>query len=221
MNRREALWRLLFPPKCPFCGRVLDEPGVCPKCPKTLPWVEEGPRVLPGGAVCAAPLWYQGEVREAVLRFKFRSAADAAVPLGELLARCAAEHFAGDFDTVVWVPVSRRRLRQRGYDQARLLAEEACRVWGVQARELLRRTVHTPPQSSLRDAAARRANVLGVFGALPDAAGRRVLLIDDVCTSGATLCECVRVLRGAGAACAACAVVARAPKEAAGKMGNL
>ena len=221
MSRREALWQLLFPPKCPFCGRVLDQPGVCPRCPKTLPWVEEGPRVLSGGLACAAPLWYQEEVREAMLRFKFRRAADAAVPLGELLARCAAEHFAGDFDAVTWVPVSRQRLRQRGYDQARLLAEAACRVWVTEARALLRKTIHTPPQSSLRDAAARRANVLGAFDALPEAAGRRVLLVDDICTSGATLCECARVLRQAGAEAVMCAVVARAPKELSGKTANL
>ena len=215
------LLSLLFPPQCPFCGRVLDEPGVCRKCPDTLPWVEEGPRGLSGGLLCAAPLWYQEEVREAMLRFKFQGAADAAVPLGELLARCAAEHFAGDFDVVTWVPVSRQRLRRRGYDQARLLAEAACRLWGTEARTLLRKTVHTLPQSSMKDAAARRANVLGVFDALPEAAGRRVLLLDDICTSGATLEECARVLRDAGAEAVMCAVVARAPKETPGKTANL
>ena len=62
---------LLFPPKCPFCGRVLNEPGVCPKCEKTLPWIEEHlcERKV-GQSRCAAPLWYEGAVRQALLRLK-------------------------------------------------------------------------------------------------------------------------------------------------------
>ena len=76
-------------------------------------------------------LWYQGLAREGLHRFKFRGMSSAAAPLGELIAGCAAEHFSGAFDTVTWVPVSPRRLRQRGYDQARLLAESACRLWEV------------------------------------------------------------------------------------------
>ena len=70
-------------------------------------------RELPGGVRCAAPLWYEGKVREGLLHFKFQGARAAAGPLGELVARCAAERFSGAFDVVTWVPVSRRRLRSR------------------------------------------------------------------------------------------------------------
>ena len=208
---------LLFPPKCPFCGRVLAKPGICGACRGELPWTEgaDALRRGPGGFRCAAPLWYQGLAREGLHRFKFQGMSSAAVPLGELIAGCAAEHFSGAFDTVTWVPVSPRRLRQRGYDQARLLAESACRLWETKPLPLLRKTVHNPAQSGLKEAAARRANVLGVYEAVdPERiSGRHILLVDDICTTGATLAECARVLREAGAADVACAAAALTPLE--------
>ena len=217
MSLLSSLLDLLFPPKCPFCGRVLDKPGICDACRKALPWTEgeDALRRGPGGFRCAAPLWYQGLAREGLHRFKFRGMSSAAGPLGELLAQCAAERFSGAFDTVTWVPVSPRRLRQRGYDQARLLAESACRLWDTRPLPLLRKTVHNPAQSGLKESAQRRANVQGVY-TVPDPAAvrdRRILLIDDICTTGATLAECVRVLREAGAADVLCAAVALTPLE--------
>ena len=208
---------LLFPPKCPFCGRVLDAPGICDACRKALPWTEgnDALRLGPDDFRCAAPLWYRDLAREGLHRFKFQGMSSAATPLGELIAQCAAEHFAGEFDTVTWVPVSPRRLRQRGYDQARLLAESACRLWNTRPEHLLRKTVHNPAQSGLQEAAARRANVQGVYEATaPEKiAGRHILLVDDICTTGSTLAECRRVLQEAGAADVVCAAVALTPLE--------
>ncbi len=205
---------LLFPPKCPFCGKILDAPGICPACASALPWVpdEETVRELPGGVRCAAPLWYGGLAREGLLRFKFQGHSAAARPLGELIAQCAAERFGGEFDTVTWVPVSRKRLRQRGYDQAELLARSACRLWGVSAERLLEKRRDNPAQSSLEGAEARRENVADVYQAR-NAAGKRVLLIDDICTTGATLASCARTLREAGAESVVCAAAARTPQE--------
>lgn len=212
MKLLDAALDLLYPPKCPFCGKVQETRGICPACRKALPWTEgdQGLKTLPGGTVCAAPLWYEGLAREGLLRFKFQGAAAAAEPLGELIAQCAAERFSGAFDVVTWVPVSRRRLRKRGYDQAQLLAESACRVWGVRPERLLRKTLDNPAQSGLSEAAARRANVLGVYEAAdPEKLrGRRVLLVDDICTTGATLAECARTLRAAGAEQVACVTAA-------------
>ena len=219
MSRYAALLDLFFPPKCPFCGKVLDHAGICPACEKALPWTEEGAglRELPGGLQCAAPLWYEGKVREGLLRFKFQGARAAAGPLGELVARCAAERFSGVFDVVTWVPVSRRRLRSRGYDQARLLAESACRLWEVRPEQLLQKITDNPAQSGLTEEAARRANVLGVYEAAePERIqGCRILLVDDICTTGATLAECARTLRDAGAAdvMCVCAALARRPEK--------
>ena len=212
MKRLSWFLDLLFPPKCPFCGKVLDTAGVCPGCQGSLPWTEgdEGLREGPGGLRCAAPLWYEDAAREGILRFKFQGASAAAEPLGALIAQCAAERFSGEFDAVTWVPVSRKRLRKRGYDQAELLARAACRLWETEPERLLEKSTDNPAQSGIQDAAARRANVLGVYeiagGA--SAAGKRILLIDDICTTGATLTECIRVLKDAGAENVVCAAAA-------------
>lgn len=214
MSVWEQLLNLLFPPKCPFCRRIQETSGVCRTCQKELPWTGESEAVRegPGGLKCAAPLWYEGKVREAILRLKFHGASASAEILGALIAQCAAEHFSGEFDTVTWVPVSRRRRRKRGYDQAELLARAACRVWDAKPAALLRKTKDNPAQSGLTEDAARRANVLGVYeiASGADVSGRHVLLIDDVCTTGATLTECIRVLREAGASSVMCAAVAHA-----------
>ena len=219
-----VLLDLLFPPRCPFCGKIQDKQGVCSICQKNLPVTREGEsvRLLEAGLRCAAPLWYEDLARQGLLRFKFHDGISAADCLGEMIARCAAEAFYGEFDLVTWVPVSRRRLRRRGYDQAELLARAACRVWQTKPSRLLRKCRHTPAQSGLRDAAQRRDNVLAAYEAADPAgiAGHRILLIDDICTTGATLRECARVLREAGAADVMCAVAARTPSEKHGKTGK-
>lgn len=206
---------LLFPPKCPFCGKVQDVPGICPDCEKDLPWIPgaEALREGPGGLRCAGAVWYEKTVRDALLRLKFQGASEIAEPLGELIARCAAEQFGGEFDTVTWVPVSKKRLRKRGYDQSELLARSACRFWDIRPVRLLEKKVDNPAQSGIRDDAARRANVLGVYEAVGDVAGKRILLIDDICTTGATLIECTRVLEDAGAEQVVCVAVALTRKE--------
>lgn len=216
MNLREAILDLLFPPKCPFCGTIVEQAGLCQRCEKTLPWVEPEKRIWKGqgNLRCAAPLWYEAQAREGLLRMKFRGVSAAAEPMGALLAQCAAEEFGGEFDTVTWVPVSKKRRRKRGYDQSRLLAEAACKVWGIRAEQLLVKPVDTPAQSGLTEPAARRANVLGVYEAeRADVAGKRILLVDDICTSGATLTECARVLEAAGAAEVVCVTLARAREK--------
>ena len=173
MNWRQAAVDFLFPPKCPFCRRVTEGARVCPQCGKDLPWTEGKDReqTLAGGLRCASPLWYEDLARDGILRFKFHGGAGAET-LGSLLADCAGE----------------------------LLAESACRRWDTEPVPLLRKITDNPAQSSLSGAAARRANVLGVYDSAGDCRGKRVLLIDDIVTTGETLKECARVLKGAGAA---------------------
>lgn len=220
MNLWTGLLNLIFPLKCPLCGRVQDLPGVCPTCEAAMKWTGEADELwepIPG-LVCAAPLWYEGVVREGILRFKFRGTASSAEIFGFWLAQCAAEQYSGEFDVVTWAPVSRKRLRQRGYDQARLLAESACRVWDVKPERLLQKRWHNPAQSGLEDAAARRENVKNVYEATGHPAGRRVLLVDDICTTGSTLAACAGALRAAGAVQVLCLTLARTPKS--GKTGE-
>ena len=212
MKFLESFLNLVFPPKCPFCRRILNKRGICDACRKDLPWTEgtATTRPLSGGTVCTAPLFYEDMVRSTLLRFKFHSASHLAEPLGRLIAQCAAEELGGQFDVVTWVPVGPKRLKKRGYDQAKLLAESACRVWGTTPEHLLLKKADNPAQSGLSDALQRRANVLGMYELVPGAevTERKILLIDDICTTGSTLSECARTLRCGGAKSVICATVA-------------
>ena len=125
-------------------------------------------------------------------------------------SQCAAERFGGEFDTVTWVPVSAARKRKRGYDQAELLSRAACRLWDTKPVRLLDKVRDNPAQSGIAEAEARTKNVSGVYRVHGSPAGRKVLLIDDICTTGATLRECAAVLYQSGAAGVVCAAVALA-----------
>ena len=214
MSLKTDVLELLFPTKCAFCGRI-DRRGVCPACERTLPRMETVLREGAGFGKCAVPLRYEGAVREAILRWKFRGARGAAAGFGRLVAQCAAEELSGAFDLVTWAPVSERRRRERGYDQAQLLARAAARAWEAEPVAALLKRLDNPPQSGL-GAPERRGNVIGVYEAVsPERiAGARVLLIDDIITTGSTLAECARVLRDAGAADVVCACLASASPEA-------
>ena len=209
MSALDAILSLLFPPRCAFCGKS-GVRGVCPECEKSLPYCKTPLHERPEIGACLAPLKYEGAVREAVHRLKFKGKLGGLDCFGQLMAETAAEHFSGAFDAITWVPVSRERLRKRGYDQARLLAASVCVDWHVAPQETLRKTVDNPAQSGLSDAAERRANVLGVYEAVhpEEIRGKRFLLIDDVLTTGSTLAECARVLREAGAADVLCLTLA-------------
>ena len=214
MSLKETLLDLLFPPKCALCGEH-GVHGICEKCEKALPWCDTPLHERTGIGTCVAPLRYEDAVRESLLRFKFRGGRGNAEGYGKILAQCVAEHFGGEFDLVTYVPVSDKRRRERGYDQTLLLARETCRAWDISPVTLLRKMRHTPAQSTLKTPEERKANVLGVYEAvnIEKIADARILLIDDILTTGATLRECVRVLREAGATSVLCATLAASDEK--------
>lgn len=206
---------LLYPRKCTFCRKVIEEGDICEDCARTLPWTRAGGKT--SGSFfsrCVSPLEYREQARRALLRFKFGHRSTYARCFGRLLADCVREQLAGQFEVVTWVPLSLLRRWRRGYSQSRLLAEETAARLGVPCEMLLRRQRHTRAQSSIRGDAARRANVSGAFKPARGAetAGRTILLIDDVVTTGATLSECSRVLLTAGAERVVCAALCRAKR---------
>lgn len=216
MSLKPFLLDLLFPPKCTFCGGLLERSGLlmCPDCQRSLPWLE-GPAAekrVEFASRCVSPLSYQDSVRRSIQRFKFAGRRWYAKTYGLLISQCVQDHLAGEYDLITWVPVSAKRRRERGYDQSRLLAEELGKYIGLVAVELLKKPKDNPAQSTLKDAAQRRANVLGAYTApWPERmAGKRVLLVDDVVTTGETLSECARTLRMAGAEDVVCVTLARA-----------
>lgn len=215
----EVLLDLIFPPKCVFCKKLLHkgEDGICARCQEHLPWCvgPEAEQSMEFISLCASPLWYQDEVRESFHRYKFKGSRGYAKVYGRLMAQCVRDHLAGRYDLITWVPLSEQRRKSRGYDQAMLLAEAAALELGDVAAETLTKVRDTGAQSGLgKDDSARRANVLGAYRPTdPELiAGQRVLLMDDVVTTGSTLSECARTLRTAGAADVVCVTLARARK---------
>lgn len=217
---REGSGRLLdlfFPRRCVFCGRLWPEALPCPDCQRELPWLLG--RAAESRAefveLCASALCYQGAVRQSVLRLKFSRRRGYIRVLGPITAQCARDHLNGEFDLVSWVPLSARSLRARGFDQARLLAEHVAAAFEMEPVALLGKRDRVERQSAIQDPARRRANVLGAFSLLDgvEVRGRRILLVDDIFTTGATLSECARVLRTAGCAGVVAVTLARSARR--------
>jgi ComF family protein len=215
---------VVFASSCPSCGRALDHPTrgpLCDPCWKSLPRHREAlcrcGFPLPGGlSACGRcrrglqPLQagaslgpYEGSLRVLVHELKYRGRRRVAARLAEeLLASERTRTLLEGDALLVPVPLHPRRRRERGYNQSELLARELERRTGrvVAARSLVRRK-ETAPQTGL-SAAERRRNVAGAFAVRHrgKVAGRVVVLVDDVWTTGATALECARILREAGAA---------------------
>lgn len=204
MALRQALLHLFFPPKCPLCGRLLDQgQALCPGCAGGEFWLSGPQALFPGRQYirCACAGAYTGKLRDSVLKFKFSNHPEYAKTYGPILAQTIRTYLPGAYDCVTWMPVSPETLQKRGYDQAQLLAQEAAKALGREAVPLLAKTGKNVPQSSLQEGRQRWANVAGMYSVpRPDlAAGQRVLLIDDILTTGATLEEGAKTLREAGA----------------------
>jgi len=200
----QYLLDLIFPHKCPFCGRVLEryEQGMCERCQPVLPWTDGENDPVEFCDVSLSPLRYRDGVREAMHRFKFLRGQEHANLFGTLMAQCLRDRLDETVDAVVWVPLSRKGLRRRGYDQSELLARHVAEEMGLPLVCALEKIRETTTQSSVKGDSARRANVVGAYRvrAGVDLTGKRVVLVDDVVTSGATLSECALCLRLAGAA---------------------
>jgi len=152
---------------------------------------------------------YGGVTREALHRLKFGGRRALARPLADLTVEQCGATLRDGIAAVVPVPLARDREWERGFNQAALLAERIARRLEVPVRAAwLARERATKPQSDLH-AAERLANVRGAFRAAPAVADRHILLVDDVLTTGATLAECARALRAAGAGCIGAVTVAR------------
>ncbi len=215
MNRVvRAVLDLLFPPKCTFCHDLLpsSESGICDACALQLMRLSPVERSGEFFETCIAAYPYETPVRESMLRFKFSGRQEYAKIYAPMLAASIRERLAGRYDVIGWVPVSRRRKRKRGYDQAELLARQTAAILGEPVVPVLQKVRHTPAQSTIQGAQRRKANVLGAYrvNEREDLSGRRVLLIDDVVTTGATLSECSRVLRTANVKEVVCAAFAAA-----------
>ncbi len=171
---------------------------LCPQC--TAGYTPEPLRMLVGGSdsqpvFCRALYRYRGTVRRALLAMKFAGQCGRAEGFGQMLG----EMVRGEtYDVITYVPMDKRRKRLRGYNQAELLAKHCGKVCGIPVRPVLYKTRYTGVQHDLHGVSARAANIKDAFGAVP-LHGARVLLCDDIVTTGMTLRSCVQALQQAGA----------------------
>lgn len=220
MNYFQAFLELLFPtPRiCPFCHTKQQELQVCDECLAELKKIkkEMGQCARCGtlgvrGQECGncfywpqyflgnyAAIPYDGKWRKTIQQLKFKNQGWLATPLAELMVATLGNQ---ELDLVLPVPLHQERLRARGFNQASLLGREVARSTGLIFNDvLLKRVIATPHQSGLGQR-KRASNVRNAFQ-IDDGGilrGKRILLVDDIMTSGATLIECSKVLHQGGA----------------------
>lgn len=213
---------LLFPRRCPVCHEVVEEPGklVCSICSTRLPYVKEPfcrkcgkPLLTEEREYCQdcvrkthgfrqgrAPFVYDRVMRQSIARFKYGGRREyAAFYAEEILRRCAREALLWKAEAFLPIPLHPKKRRKRGYNQAELLARELSRRSGIPVdKNLLLRVKNTRAQKELNDR-ERRENLKNAFalqkGSVPY---RTVILVDDIYTTGSTMDEAARVLRGNG-----------------------
>jgi ComF family protein len=236
-----GLFQLVFPDDCRVCGEPLREVSRIPVCSRCLkepapfvaehfcaacrtPFLNRAPLDESGRcAMCRLGLAgydavysygsYEGALRKLVHLLKYGGVRPLARPLGGYLARVLPREQR--FDLIVPMPLHWRRRWQRGFNQAELLAREIARRWNAPVGNVVRRVRFTASQAGLT-LAQRRLNVRGAFSAKRGVRldGMRVLLVDDVLTTGASAGACARALKRAGTAHVALLTLARADRRA-------
>ncbi len=217
--------KLLYPQRCRYCNNVIDiRRELCHTCENTLQRIEGEICKLCGKSIedcdcghkkhfykyICAPFYYEGAASRAIWNFKFRNMTKISKPLAEELVQCFETHYKGyDFDLCTFVPSAKEDLKKRGYNQAELLARDFCEISGLKCEEILVKNFSTEAQHNL-SSAERSGNLLGAID-LKDGVNvenMRILLIDDIKTTGSTLNECAKILLIGGAAEVFCLTVA-------------
>ena len=214
----------LFPEKCVLCGGILekDEMDLCRKCRLEAPECSLSRVKYPFLDSWTALWLYQDVVRRSILRYKFYGRRNYAAAYARMLGMKLMKEDRLQVDLITWVPISEKRRKKRGFDQGQLLAEKLGQEVGMPVQPLLKKIRNNPPQSGIVGQAHRKANVLGVYKATEPEAfiGKRILLLDDILTTGATAGECARILLTAGAEEVHLGVVAAANQQATKKTGR-
>ena len=193
---------LFFPPKCVLCRGLLtrDQTHFCPECRKRAPVYGKSNFTISFVARWTGVWYYKDVVRRSLIRYKFSGQRHYVHAYAQVLALRLRQEQMENFDVLTFVPIAPLRRWIRGYDQVEILAEALGKEMGIPAVRTLKKIRNNIPQSRLRDVHRRRANVLGAYR-VNDAAricGKRVLLLDDVVTTGATASECARTLLSSG-----------------------
>lgn len=217
----DGILSLLFPPRCIFCGGVLTSKTgleICKECFKKIEFMEEknsrSDVLVPKGSnydavVCACK--YSGIVKETILKFKFTNKPSYYRTLAELLVKeIKLRALEKEIDLIVSIPLHRMKENTRGYNQSRLIAKYISKAIKLPDKSsLVYKKRYTESQSRLSKD-ERMKNVEGAFALSKKStfSGKRVLLIDDILTTGSTLNECSKILKEAGAVSVIAGVIA-------------
>lgn len=211
------LIQLFFPPKCVLCGKFLskNETHFCHKCHTECEDFSKSKRKITFVAQWTGVWYYSEVVKGSIHRFKFANARNYAVAYAQRLALRLQQDEMTDFDLLSWIPVSSQRKWSRGYDQGELLAQALSKELGCSCQAVLQKIRDNAPQSSISDPSKRRANVQGAYRVIDPSRirNKRILLVDDVVTTGATASECGKTLMIGGADKVTLAAVAVADKN--------
>ncbi len=227
---------IIFPYRCIVCGKYLNKEYLCQSCFNALPVKKQNEcigcqRPTPLGKTCVfcreayavdqlfvASDFKDRNVASAIKLFKYRFLPNLAQPLSQLAFKHLDHLAKRDYFSIVRgnpllvpVPLFKTREYWRGFNQAELLAQLIARHYRLDVGEGLIRSVHGTPQADLKDRPERLSNVQGLYICLnPETfRGRAIILVDDVCTTGATLNECARILKNAGAVSVMALAIAR------------
>lgn len=201
----------VYPVRCPYCDKVIEKDKyACDDCKRQMPEVPISSYVE-GGYLCTAPFMYIDIFANAVKLFKFSGRVQFAKPLA--LEIVNAMQYSGDtvFDYVTCVPMHKVQKRERGFNQSELLAKECAKLLGTEYIDALEKFKQNQIQHTLKGN-ARRQNVKGVYRAINKELlkGKKVLIVDDIVTTGSTLAECCKILDKCGCRGIQCAAVCRA-----------
>ncbi len=228
----KGLFKSVFPQRCAYCGRVVSvNTFTCDECAAALPRINSEICVSCGRektecscngekyySAVAAPFYYEGVVRRGVHHFKFRNWRQHSEAYGIEMAKTVKERFADkSFDFILPAPMTKKSLRKRGYNQVEILAETLSQKLGIECRKnVLRKIYETDKQHSM-SYLMRKGNLTGVFDVSdPELVkGKRILLCDDISTSGETLNECAKMLWlcGADEVCCICFALTKPKKK--------
>lgn len=200
---------ILFPVRCPYCETVIHKTEyACEDCKKKFP----SPAIIKyavGGYKCTSPFPYDGIFKKAVKRFKFGNKGGYAKQLAFPIVQSILESYqCVNFDLITCVPMHKKRLVQRGYNQAELLAKECANIMNIPYCDTLEKFKENREQHSIK-ASERAKNVKGVYRITDKELvnGKNILIIDDIITTGNTLGECAKILMKQGCKSVDCAVL--------------
>jgi len=225
----KAVLRMFFPRRCLYCDRVVDPDEVaCRYCLPDIPYMEDPVCYRCGRPKsccicrshrrhydrCIAAVRYEDGAVRAVLALKKEDDADQIESMASEMVKALRKHAdAAAFDAVTFVPMFKREELERGYNQSELLAKEIAQQIGIPFTRALRKLYDTRSQKTLHQS-ERSGNLLGVFDCCADVREQKLLIVDDVITTGATLHECAKMLKIGGAQTVTALVfAATVPKE--------